>query len=90
MMDAYVVDQMKKGSWSDIGYTAPSSKNFKYTASDWNAEATFGTDTPCDGKWSVTVTVADEAAEASYNASTACTNLTPNFKNIGAGSGSGS
>ena len=88
MQDAYVVDQMKKGSWTDIGYTAPSSKNFNYngTTADWYAKATFTTDSPCDQIWKVGVTVS--GAEATYKAETKCTNLTPNFVNIGAGASS--
>ena len=89
MQDAYVVDQLKKGNWTAIGYTAPSSKNFNYSATgDWSAAATFSTDN-CDGNWSIGVNVPAGSAQATYTASTACTNLTPNFVNIGA-TGSGS
>ena len=88
MQDAWIVDQATKGSWSDIGYTEPTSKNFTYSQNDWNATATFSTTSPCDGSWSITVGDISNG-KASYTATTACTNLTPNFKNIGA-SGSGS
>ena len=91
MQDAWVVDQQKEGSWTEIGYTAPTSKNFSYnsTTKDWYAEAQFSTDDPCDKKWSVDVSVATGESVASYKAETKCTNLTPNFVNIGA-SGTGS
>ena len=88
MQDAYVVDQQKKGSWTDIGYSAPASNTFSYngTTADWYAEAQFSTDSPCDGKWQVSVNVADGASEATYTPSTTCTNLTPNFTKIGSSS----
>ena len=90
MEDAWIVDQLKKGSWTEIGYTAPTSKNFNYQEGvGWEGAATFSTDSPCDGNWSITTSVTAGQAQASYTATTACTNLTPNFKNIGA-TGSGS
>ena len=89
MQDAYVVDQLKKGDWTEIGYTAPSSKNFNYEEGvGWEAEATFSTNSPCDGIWKITTRVTSGEAQASYTALTACQNLTPNFKNIGAGASS--
>ncbi len=80
-----MVDQQKEGSWTDIGYSAPASNTFQYdsTGADWHAKALFSTDDPCDGEWTVDATVEANASEASYEAKTNCTNLTPNFTKIG-------
>ena len=88
MQDAYVVDQQKEGSWIDIGYSAPASNTFQYGSegADWKATAQFSTDSPCDGVWTVDATVASGSSEATYNAQTKCTNLTPNFTKIGSSS----
>ena len=91
MQDAYFVDQQKKGSWSDIGYTAPASSNFTYggetavTGKTWTATAKFDDDGKCDNKeWSITVNPTSK--KISYQASDNCPALTPNFKNIGTSS----
>ncbi len=89
---AYVVDQQAKGSWTQIGYSAPTSNNFNYgtTGHDWAAEGQFDV-SACTGTgagtWSIDVTVPSTAgASASYTVSDNCPALTPNFHNIGQGS----
>lgn len=90
MMDAWVVDQKSKGSWSDIGYEAPSSKNISYVeTNDWTATAQFDVPDGCTA-WNVTTTVNSTTGKATYKANGGCNTLTPNFSNIGAGSKSGS
>ena len=89
MQDAYFVDQQQKGSWTNIGYTAPASSNFTYSETgDWQAVAKFDTDGKCTGTggstWSVAVTTTSKTI--SYQASDNCPALTPNFKNIGTSS----
>ena len=91
MQDAYFVDQQKVGSWTDIGYTAPTSTNFKYEAgtagtSDWQATALFDDDGKCATGKVWTVAVNAQSKKVKYTASDNCPALTPNFKNIGSGS----
>ena len=87
MQDAYFVDQQEIGSWTDIGYTAPTSTNFEYKeAADpqWTATAQFDTDGKCSSDdWTVKVEKASKTVK--YTAS-GCTALTPNFDKIGSGS----
>ena len=87
MQDAYFVDQQEIGSWKDIGYTSPSSTNFKYdeatAAPQWTATAQFDTDGKCTADeqvWKVSVSKASKTV--SYKAE-GCTALTPNFDKIG-------
>ena len=83
MQDAWVVDQRSVGTWSDIGYDAPTSKNFTYSAtSNWTATAKFDLPSGCTNGWTITVNNAT-SGKAWYQASDNCTVLTPNFKNIG-------
>ena len=90
MQDAWVVDQGALGAWTDIGYEAPTSKNFAYaTTDDWTATASFDLPSGCTNGWNVDVTVNSTTHKATYQASDNCSVLTPNFKNIGA-SGAGS
>ena len=90
MQDAYFVDQNAKGSWEQIGYKAPASKNFKYEDDDFNATASFDVSDCSDGGvWTVTVTPNSATHTIAYQASDNCPALTPNFKNIGT-SGAGS
>ena len=93
MQDAYFVDQQKVGTWTEIGYTAPTSTNFKYEqgtaqTDDWKATAQFDDDGKCTGTggkvW--TVAVKPQSQKVKYEASDNCPALTPNFKNIGSGS----
>ena len=93
MQDAYFVDQSSVGTWALIGYTAPTSTNFKYEqgtagTSDWQATAQFDDDGKCTGTggkvWTVAVNA--QSKKVKYTASDNCPALTPNFKNIGSGS----
>ena len=96
MQDAWVVDQASMGNWSDIGYTAPTSKNITYDGSSvktsgqvgWQAgpNTTNWSPSNCTGEdaWKITVTV--DGNTATYNSQTGCTSLTPNFTSIGASS----
>ena len=88
MQDAYVVDQQKAGSFTEIGYEKPTSSVFTYTegtkgTADWTASAGNKLD-KCGGgdTWTVGVTCASCSA-ATYSASDNCPELTPNFKWIG-------
>ncbi len=90
MQDAYFVDQQSVGDWTAIGYTAPTSTNFKYEqgtaeTDDWKATAQFDDDGKCTSKvWAVAVK--PKSKKVSYTATDNCPALTPNFKNIGSGS----
>lgn len=96
MQDAWVVDQAKMGTWSDIGYTAPTSKNITYDGEDVNTSGSVGwqagpnttnwSPSTCEGDdaWKITVTV--DGTTATYKSETDCTSLTPNFTSIGASS----
>ncbi len=87
MQDAYFVDQQAKGSWNNIGYKPPVSKNFTYTEdADWKAHGEFDTSDCTGPDWTVTVTVNSTDKTVSYQASDNCPALTPNFKNIGTSS----
>ena len=91
MQDAFFVDQQKIGTWKDIGYTSPTSTNFKYeetegSAPQWKATAQFDTDGKCTADeqvWKVSVAKASKTVK--YTAE-GCTALTPNFDKIGSGS----
>ena len=90
MQDAYFVDQQNIGSWTDIGYTKPTSTNFDYTeansAPQWKASAKFDTDGKCTSDdWTVKVESKSSGKAVSYTAE-GCTALTPNFEKIGSGS----
>ena len=87
MQDAWVVDQATKGSWTQIGFEAPTSKNFTYTDNSGDFKATGTGFTKCTSNdWTVTTTVNASTKTASYQASDNCPALTPNFKNIGTSS----
>ena len=89
MQDAWVVDLGAEGTWANIGYTAPTSKNITYTegtaatafqagpnTDNWNPSGYSGTDA-----WKSGVSVS--GTTASYTPSTTCTSVTPNFTSIG-------
>ncbi len=87
MQDAYVVDQQKTGSFTEIGYEAPTSTVIKYEegttagTDDWKASSS--TLDKCSGAyWYVGVSNASKGS-AKYAATTNCTVLTPNFTSIG-------
>ena len=92
MQDAWVVDQGGEGTWANIGYTAPTSKNITYTegsaataftakpnTANWNPSGCSG-----DDAWKIGVSVS--GTTASYTPSTTCASLTPNFTSIGTSS----
>jgi type II secretory pathway pseudopilin PulG len=89
MQDAYVVDQQKVGSFSDIGYEPPTSAIIKYeggeTAGTDDWKATTSDLSKCSGAyWYVGVNATNAAkGNATYSATTNCTLLTPNFTSIG-------
>lgn len=94
MQDAWAVDQGTMGDWSDIGYTAPASKNITYGGEDVKTSGQVGwqagpsnnwTPSSCEGAdaWKITVTVGGPTS-VTYTPSTSCTALTPNFTSIGA------
>ena len=81
LQDAYVVDQGTKGDFAAIAYEKPTSSVFTYSeTNDWTATGTGFS--KCDGIWNVKVTGVS-GNQASYEATTACTVLTPNFTKIG-------
>ncbi len=85
--DAWVVDQQKYGSFSEIGYEAPTSTVFTYSeATGFKAVATVLDKCTTSQTWTVGVVVT--SGKAKYTASDNCSNLTPNFKFIGSSSGS--
>ena len=86
MQDAYVVDQQKYGSFSEIGFEAPTSTVFIYSEeTGFKAVATVLD--KCSGGQTWTVGVSGlPGPRATYTASNNCPELTPNFKNIGASS----
>lgn len=88
MQDAFVVDQQRKGSFTEIGYEIPTSSVFSYTdAADTSFEASAGGKLDKCGNgdtWTIGVTVS--GAQAEYTPSDNCPELTPNFKNIGSSS----
>lgn len=93
MQDAYVVDQQKVGSFSDIGYEKPTSTVIKYEEGSaaateaWKASSTSLDKCGATATWKIGVTNASKG-NASYVPDTNCDVLTPNFENIGK-SGSG-
>ncbi|SHI71832.1 hypothetical protein SAMN05720471_10644 [Fibrobacter sp. UWP2] len=91
MQDAYFVDQQSIGTWTQIGYESPTSKNFAYDASngyEWYANASFDLPDGCTNGWYVDVDeiTVDNVKTVKYQASDNCSPLTPNFKNIGTSS----
>ncbi|MBR2470404.1 MAG: hypothetical protein IKB43_09735 [Fibrobacter sp.] len=85
MQDAWVVDQRAAGSWDQIGYVSPTSKNVSYSGTpNWVAEPKTGWAPGCT-KWQITVGSAS-TGKATYTPATTgdkCSNLTPNFSSIG-------
>lgn len=90
MQDAFVVDQQRKGSFTEIGYEKPTSSVFTYTdAADTSFSASAGGKlTKCTGGDTWTVGVSVSNGLASFSPSRNCPELTPNFKNIGSSAGS--
>ena len=87
MQDAWVVDQMKAGTFSEIGYESPTSTVFTYTDNSKNFKATASVLDKCTTQeWNITVTVKSGEGKATYQADDQCPALTPNFKNIGTSS----
>lgn len=88
MQDAYVVDQQKTGSFSEIGYEPPTSTVIKYEAGstagtdDWKASSTSLDKCGATANWAIGVNNASTGS-ATYAATTNCDVLTPNFKSIG-------
>jgi prepilin-type N-terminal cleavage/methylation domain-containing protein len=85
--EAYVVDQQKYGSFTDLCYEAPTSTGLTYSeATGFKADAKGKLDKCGSGKdvWTVGVKVTN--GKASYTPSDNCPVLTPNFKNIGSSS----
>ena len=82
--DAWVVDQQKYGSFTDIGYEAPTSTVFTYSEQNGFKAVSTALDkcTGANGQtWTVGVVVTN--GKATYTASDNCPVLTPNFKNSG-------
>ncbi|WP_298767397.1 hypothetical protein [uncultured Fibrobacter sp.] len=87
------MDQNAKGSWTQIGYDAPASNVFTYSTSATGWEANPGANklTGCTtntDKWTISASVVSAKGhyEAAVPATTTCSDLTPNFTQIGAGS----
>ena len=87
LQDAWVVDQQTYGTFTNIGYEAPTSTVFTYSEQNGFKAVSTALDKCASQTWTVGVTVAN--ARATYTASDNCPILTPNFKNIGS-SGAGS
>lgn len=86
LQDAWVVDQQAYGTFTNIGYEAPTSTVFTYSE-DNGFKAVSNTLDKCGSQtWTVGVTVAN--GKATYTASDNCPTLTPNFKFIGSSNGS--
>ena len=84
MQEAYFVDQQDVGDWTAIGYEAPTSKTFTYSATDhqWYADAQFDLPSGCTDGWYIDASKTDDK-KLKIQASDNCAPLTPNFKNIG-------
>ncbi len=89
MQDAWVVDQQKYGSFTEIGYEAPTSTVFTYSEeTGFKAVSTALDKCGANGQtWTVVVSNAS-SGRATYTASDNCPALTPNFKFIGSSNGS--
>lgn len=89
MQDAWVVDQGAEGSWANIGYTAPTSKNITYAERSKENAFHAGPNTAnwdpgdCKGAEAWKIGVSVSGTTASYTPSTICTSLTPNFTSVG-------
>ena len=87
MQEAYFVDQQDVGDWTAIGYEAPTSKTFSYSATghQWYADAQFDLPSGCTDGWYIDASKTTDK-KLKIQASDNCAPLTPNFKNIGTSS----
>ncbi len=84
MQDAYVVDQNRIGTFTEIGYEIPTSSVVTYNATDYSWHATASSLNKCGasgGEWGIDASVAGGGAK--YEIKKDCPTLTPNFKYIG-------
>ena len=81
LQDAWVVDQQKYGTFTDIGYEAPTSTVFTYSEQNGFKAVSTVLDKCTSQTWTVGVAVAN--GKATYTPSDNCPVLTPNFKLIG-------
>ena len=86
--DAYFAETSTIGaSFKDIGYDTPPTNVFKYTyesSNTWTATPQSGKLPDCSTAW--TVKSEPKSGKAKHTATAGCSELTPNFTQIGAGS----
>lgn len=94
LLDVYVVENNKLGSFSEIGYVKPgdngATANFTYSelaSSVWQAESRVGLNNCFSGsKWSISPSFSSSMNSVFYAASMSdqanCEGLTPNFKSF--------
>ena len=85
--DAYIAETGSVGTtFKLIGYDTPSSNVFDYSYVDsktWTATPKSGALPDCSKAWTVESEV--KSAKGKHTATAGCTDLTPNFTQIGAG-----
>ena len=92
--DVYASEKSAIGSFSEIGYDTPTSAVFNYTEGDaGEANFTATPKTPLDGvsgSWTVGSSINSSTGKTTHTAHIpdGGDKLTPNFTNIGGGSGS--
>lgn len=90
--DVYIVEKSEIGNFNAIGYEEPSSGVFIYSETYTAKTKEIWTATPQAGKLSEcttetwTITSEMKSTKGKHSSATNCTNLTPNFTAIGAGS----
>ena len=87
MQDAYIAETSTLGtSFKLIGYDTPSSNVFDYDyvgGDTWTATPKNGALPDCSASWTVKSEL--KSAKGKHTATAGCTDLTPNFTQIGAG-----
>ena len=93
LQDSYYAEMTAVGTGTQIGYNAPASNTFEYTATEagvWKAKSKGAlNDCPKDAEWTVTSTAPSTglqhvAATPTGDKSAECAALTPSFTSIGA------
>lgn len=88
--DVYASEKSAVGTFTEIGYDAPTSTVFTYTCPD-AGQFQAATQAPLDGvsgNWTVTSTISSSTGKTTHVSAmpAGADKLTPNFTNIGAGS----
>lgn len=91
MQDVYASEKTEIGTWTQIGYDAPTSTVFTYTngtmgTNDFNAQTIKPLDN-VSGAWTVASSISSSTGKTTHTAGmpTGADKLTPNFTAIGGG-----